>query len=339
MTIALFQAQGWEREYIQKKLHEAGIACDFYDEPLSFETLPEKRDYDALSVFVGSSVTKEVIDAFPHLKLITTRSTGFDHIDCSYARSKNIALGYVPFYGEHTVAEFTMGLILTLSRKLYWGIDRIKRDNSFSYDGLTGFDLKGKTLGVIGAGRIGRHVIRMARGFDMNVIAYDRSPQPSFEKELEFSYASIDDVLTQADIITLHVFYSPETHHLINMENIHKIKRGAYLINTARGPVVDTKALVLALEKGILAGVGLDVLEEEGIMKDEMGYWWKESPGNEYGALETILLNSVLANMPNVVITPHNAFNTHEAIGRILDADVENIKAFLEKSAVAYPIL
>lgn len=338
MNIAIFQARGWEKEYLQDKLVHHGITCDFYDNPLSFDVLPEKRDYDALSVFVGSAVTKDVIDAFPQLKLITTRSTGFDHIDCAYAREKGIALGYVPAYGEHTVAEFTMGLILTLSRKLYMGIDRIKRDNSFSYEGLTGFDLKGKTLGVIGAGRIGRNVIRMARGFDMKVIAYDRSPQPNLEKELEFSYASIDEVLAQSDIITLHVFYSPETHHLINMDNIDRIKKGAYLINTARGPVVDTKALVLALEKGILAGAGLDVLEEEGVMKDEMGYWWKETPGSEYSNLETILLNSMLTNMSNVVITPHNAFNTREALCRILDADVENIKMFIDTSKVVYEI-
>lgn len=333
--IAIFQSKGWEADYLKSALTQAGHQVDFYENILSKDALPPKSDYDAVSVFVGSPVTKEVIDYFPNLKLITTRSTGFDHIDLEYAKSKNIALGYVSHYGENTVAEFTMGLILTLSRKLYLGIDRIKETENFSFDGLEGFDLKGKTLGVIGAGRIGRHVIKMAKGFDMNIIAYDRNPNPEFSKELGFEYKSIDEILGQSDVITLHVFYSPETHHLINKDNISKIKKGAYLINTSRGPVVETDALVSALRNGILGGAGLDVLEEEGLLKDEMGSSWKQAGAD---SIRTVLENHALMQMPNVMITPHNAFNTKEAVIRILDSDIANTKSFFETSKVVEEI-
>jgi D-lactate dehydrogenase len=203
---------------------------------------------------------------------------------------------------------------------------------------LTGIDLKGKTLGVIGAGHIGQHVIRMAKGFEMNVIAFDRYPKPELAKELGFEYKSMDEVLSQSDFITLHLFYAPETHHVINKESIKKIKKGAYLINTARGPLVETEALVAALKDGTLAGAGLDVLEEEDILKDEMGYWLKFENTAQPSNMENVLYNHILMDMPNVIITPHNAFNTKEAITRILDTDIANITEFFLKGVVKEPI-
>ena len=334
--IAIFDAKDWEAEYLKNELAKAGFECDLFEHGI--DKLPEKKDYDAISVFIGHPVDKNVIDYFPNLKLITTRSTGFDHIDLAYARSKNIALGYVPYYGENTVAEFAMGLMLTLSRKLYWSIDRIKREDEFSFEGLTGVDLKGKTLGVIGAGHIGQHVIRMAKGFEMNVIAFDRFPKPELAKELGFEYMTMDEVLGQSDFITLHLFYAPETHHTINKESIKKIKKGAYLINTARGPLVETEALVMALKDGTLAGVGLDVLEDEDIMKDERGFWYSQKDSGDKSNLQTVLMNHILMDMPNAIITPHTAFNTREAITRILDCDIENINGFFQSQAVKYPI-
>ncbi len=332
--IAIFQAKDWEVDYLKGILEKAGHKVDFYEEELSKEKLPPKNDYEIISVFVGSLVDKDVIDYFSELKLITTRSTGFDHIDISYAKEKGVALGYVPYYGENTVAEFAFGLLLTLSRKLYWNIDRIKREDKFSFEGLMGVDLKGKTLGVIGAGHIGQHLIKMAKGFDMNVIAFDRSPKNELAKELGFEYRSIDEILEQSDFISLHLFYSPETHHIINKDNINKIKKGAYLINTARGPLIETEALVMALKNGILAGAGLDVLEEEDVLKDEMGYWLKFEKNAEATNMETMLYNHILMDMPNVIITPHNAFNSKEAVMRILDADIENINMFNESGKV-----
>jgi D-lactate dehydrogenase len=336
--LALFDAKGWEADYLREALTKAGFECDVYENNLDSQNLPEKKDYQAISVFISSKIDKPVIDHFPGLELITTRSTGFDHIDLAYAREKGSALGYVPYYGENTVAEFAIGLILTLSRKLYWSIDRIKKEAKFSFEGLRGTDLRGKTLGVIGAGHIGQHVIRMAKGFEMNIIAFDRYPKPELAKELGFEYKSMDEILGQSDFITLHLFYAPETHHIINKESIKKIKRGAYLINTARGPLIETEALVMALKDGTLAGAGLDVLEEEDILKDEMGYWLKFEKTAQSSNMENVLYNHILMDMPNVIITPHNAFNTKEAITRILDTDITNIAEFFSKGAVKEPI-
>ena len=338
-NIAIFQAKDWEVGYLRDILEKEGHRVDFYEGELNKEKLPPKKDYEIISVFVGSLVSKEVIDYFSDLKLITTRSTGFDHIDLKYAKEKKIGLGYVPYYGENTVAEFAFGLILMLSRKLYWNVDRIKREDKFSFEGLTGVDLKGKTLGVIGAGHIGQHLIKMAKGFDMKIVAFDRNPKEDLARDLGFEYLSIDEVLGQSDFISLHLFYSSETHHIINKDNINKIKKGAYLINTARGPLIETEALVMALKNGILAGAGLDVLEEEDVLKDEMGYWLKFEENAEGSNMEVMLYNHILMDMPNVIVTPHNAFNSKEAVMRILDTDIENIKMFLESGKVKNEII
>jgi D-lactate dehydrogenase len=330
---AFFQASGWERAHIEEALKGTDIAADFFDHELDGAHLPSSCDYEIVSVFVGSRVDKAVIDSFPSLKLITTRSTGFDHVDCAYAASKGIALGYVPSYGENTVAEFTMGLMLTLSRKLYKGIDRIKETSEFTCEGLEGFDLKGKTLGIIGTGRIGQHVIRMAQGFGMRIAAYDPYPREDLAQQLGFSYVPLDELLASSDIVSLHVPYMPATHHMINKEALAKVKKGAYLINTARGPLVETEALLAALQDGTLAGAALDVLEEEGAIKDEMGYLMR-AEGSQPADFKTVLEDHVLMDLPNVVITPHNAFNTREAKIRILETDLANIRAFCEKGVV-----
>jgi len=337
--IALFQIKGWEEKYIKEKLAQEGFLVDSFEEGINTASVKDPSLYEAASVFVGPAVNKKTLEKFSKLKLVTTRSTGFDHIDLVYAKEKEIALGYVPHYGENTVAEFAMGLILTLSRKLYVGIDRIKEGRGFSFDGLEGFDLKGKTLGVIGTGRIGAHVIRMAKGFDMNIIASDAFPNNDLAKELGFSYVTLEELLAASDVITVHVPYLPSTHHLINAKNMEKVKRGAILINTARGAVVETQALVRALKNCSLAGAGLDVLEEEGVEKDEQGYWMRDADDDASEInLRTVLENNLLARMPQVVITPHNAFNTREAKMRILDADIQNISEFFKKGSVAHPI-
>lgn len=338
--IALFQIEGWQKEYEVTALEKAGFEVDVFTEGVDTAQIDDPSVYEAISVFVGPAISKEVIDRFSNLKLIATRSTGFDHIDLEYAASKNIVVSSVPHYGENTVAEFAFGLLLTLSRKLYWGIDRIKEEKDFHFEGLEGVDVKGKTLGVIGTGSIGQHVIGMAKGFAMNVIGYDAYPNNQVAEELGFSYKdTLEELLSESDFITIHVPYLKSTHHLINKNNVEKIKKGAYLINTARGPVVETEALVLALEKGILAGVGLDVLEEEGVAKDEQGFWMRDADDDADGInLRTVLQNSILMDMPNVVITPHNAFNTKEAKTRILNTDIKNITQFFEKGKPEFPV-
>ncbi|MEK7593394.1 MAG: hydroxyacid dehydrogenase [Patescibacteria group bacterium] len=334
MKIAFFEIENWETDYVKQRLPD--VEFFFSKEKLNKDNLPEQKDFDAVSVFVGSEVKKEVIDFFPNLKLITTRSTGFDHVDLKIAKKKGVKIGYVPGYGDNTVAEFAFGLLLNLSRKIYAAADRIKEIGSFSFEGLQGFDLSGKTMGILGTGRIGKYAIKIAKGFGMNVIAYDVFPNKDLEKELGFQYVSLDELLANSDVISLHLPYNESTHHIINSQNISKIKKGAVIINTARGALLETEALIKALNSGIIGGYGADVLEEEGIIKDERAFLLYGHP--EEHNLKTALANHVLIDMPNVIITPHNAFNTKEALQRILDTDIENIKSFIEKGETKYPI-
>lgn len=329
-SIIFFGAKPWEEAYLLEKLKITApdLRETFVPAILSKEHLPPDRSFALVSVFVDSTVDGAVIDALPNLKFITTRSTGYDHIDLAAAGKRGIVVSSVPSYGENTVAEYTIGLILTLSHKIYEGARRVGEERSFNFEGLQGFDLRGKTLGVIGTGRIGRHVIKMAKGFDLRVIASDPFPNESLAKEFDFRYLSLEDLLKTSDIVTIHIPYSKETHHLINEKTIALMKSGAYLINTSRGGIVDTPALVVALKEGRLGGAGLDVLEEEGVIKDELDLIISGHP--EEHSLKTILADHVLMDLPNVVVTPHNAFNTKEALTRILDTTINNIVGFLE---------
>ncbi len=343
MKVLFSEIENWEADYIKRQIGNQAELF-FNEQKIIKSNLPEQKDFDAISVFVGSKIDKEVIDNFPNLKLITTRSTGFDHIDLDYAKQKGIQVGYVPGYGDNTVAEYAFGLLLALSRKIYDGVDRIKETENFNFDGLRGFDLKGKTMGVLGTGRIGQHTIKIANGFGMNVIAYDAFQKEELAQSLNFKYVSLDELLGQADVISIHLPYiapstisgQASTHHLINKDNISKIKKGAILINTARGAIVETDALVQALQQGILGGAGLDVLEEEGVLQVERGMAFRDSLRS--ADMKTVLEDHVLMQMPNVLITPHNAFNTVEALKRILDTDINNIKFYLSKSQVSFPV-
>ncbi len=334
MKIAFFEIEPWEAEYVKTRLPNTELF--FSEARLNKDNLPAQKDFDALSVFVGSEIKKEVLDFFPNLKLITTRSTGFDHIDLEAVKNSGLKIGYVPGYGDNTVAEFAFALLLSISRKIFEAYDRLKEKGLFNFDGLQGFDLKGKTIGVVGTGRIGKYTVKIAKGFGMNVIAYDVKPDERFAEEAGLKYVSFDELLENSDVISLHVPYAPSNHHLINGKNINKIKKGAVLINTARGGLVETDALVRALNDGILGGYGADVLEEEGIIKDERAFLLYGRPDEH--DFKTALENHVLINMPNVIITPHTAFNTKEAIQRILDTDIENIKSFTEKGEMKYTI-
>jgi len=330
--IAFFELEEWEKDYLKDKLNVESLGeVEIIDGILTAEKLPAENDFEVISVFVNSVIDEEVLDHFPNLKLLVTRSTGFDHINLELCKDKGVQVANVPSYGEDTVAEYTFALLLTLSRKVYESFDRIKETGSFNLSGLRGFDLKGKTLGVIGTGKIGKNVIQIAKGFDMEVIAYDKFPSEDYAAQMGYRYLSFEEVLKGADILTLHVPYVPENHHLINENSIALMKKGVFLLNTSRGAVVDTQALVRALKEGQIAGAGLDVLEEEGIIKDELNYLTeREHPGNH--DLRTVLANHLLIDMPNVVVTPHNAFNTWEALQRILQTTVEDIKSYLAQS-------
>jgi len=322
--IVSFYNEEWERKYLEEKLPDFDIK--FYDGSLDEDDTIADDDAEILSIFVKSKVNAPVLDKFPNLKHIVTRSTGFDHIDLAETEKRGITVANVPFYGENTVAEFAFALLLTLSRRTYDGYDRVLKEGSFSPQGLRGFDLKGKTIGVVGTGHIGRHSIKIAKGFDMNIIAFDVNRDEVYEKEAGFKYVEFDELLGQSDIITLHAPYNEHTHHMINKENVMKIKKGARIINTARGGLIETDALVKGLEEGVLAGAGLDVLEEEGYMLDEMDLLENDHPKAE--ELKTVLENHYLIDHPNVIITPHTAFNTEEALTRILDSTIENIASY-----------
>lgn len=312
MKITFFEISRAEQSVFSQSLEGSDLV--FYEEKLNENNTDLAKDTDIISVFVNSTINKEVIDALPNLKLVATRSTGFDHIDCEYAGIKGIKIATVPAYGSHTVAEFAFGLILNLSRKIANINGYLRQSLDFHYSPwMEGFNLEGKTLGVIGTGKIGKNVIKIAKGFEMKVLAFDLFPDLNFAKENNFEYKSLPEVLAVSDIITLHTPYSKENHHLINKENISLMKKGVYLINTARGELVDTTALVSGLKEGIIAGAGMDVLEDEKNMT---------------------ALNCELIAMPNVIITPHTAFFTLEAVAAIQNTTVQNIQSFISGSPV-----
>ena len=329
IKIAFFETEDWEKDYLKNNLESQfnNIEVSFFAEPLLQDNVAKVSDVDMVSCFVDSNFHENVLSKFTNLKMIATRSTGFDHIDLELAKEKKIMVCNVPTYGENTVAEHTFALLLDLSRKIYQSIARTKRGD-FSLDGLRGFDLKGKTLGIVGLGHIGQHVARIANGFEMRVIGFDVQQDKKLAKKLGFVYTSFEDLLKNSDIITLHVPYNEHTKHLINLGNIGLIKKGAYIINTARGGIIETEALVKALGMGIVAGAGLDVWEEESFIKEESHLLSKEFLKNHN--LKTILQDHILLDQENVIITPHNAFNAKEALERILETTVLNITSFLK---------
>jgi len=323
MKIAFFEVEDWEEEYLKGKL--SGHQLKFSNEKLSLENAAQIKDFDALSVFIYSKIDEQIIQAIPNLKLVTTRSTGFDHIDIDVCKKRGITVCNVPSYGENTVAEHTFALILSLSRNMCKAcIRRFEQD--FSIEGLEGFDLKGKTIGVVGTGQIGLHVIRIAKGFGMNVVAYDVRQNKLLSEVLEFEYVTLEDLLARSDVITLHVPYMKATHHLMNKDTFKLVKRGAILINTARGSIVDTEALIDALDKKILDGAGLDVFEGEEVIKEEKQLLFE--PKN-LEVLASLVKDHILLSKDNVVFTPHIAFYSKEALERILETTVENIAAFV----------
>lgn len=322
MKVALFETRNEEALYLRDRLR--GHEVIEFAEALDDRHLPMLTDVEVVSPFIYSKLTAERVAKLPALRLIATRSTGYDHIDVAACAARGVTVCNVPHYGENTVAEHTFALILALSRKVHEAFVRVRAGN-FSLDGLRGFDLKDKTIGVVGAGRIGLHVIRIARGFGMRVLAYDVRRDSFLAEVLGFTYADLPVLLAESDIITLHAPYNPHTHHLINRENIRLIKRGAILINTSRGGLVDTTALLEALDEGLLAGAGLDVLEgEETILEESALLRDKTNPE----LLRQAIQNHLILKKPNVVFTPHNAFNSHEALQRILDTTVQNITEF-----------
>ena len=324
MSIYFFETNDAEQAYLTERL--PGETLHFREGPLTTAAQArEISDAEIVSPFVHSRLSADVIESLPDLKMIATRSTGFDHINAPDAASRGIPVCNVPTYGENTVAEHTFALILALSRNLHKAYVRTVAGN-FSLDGLRGFDLKGKTLGVVGVGHVGEYVMRIARGFGMHLLAYDPVQDMTKADHFDFTYTTLEDLLGRSDIVTLHAPAEAGTRHLIGAHNIGQFKRGALLINTARGELVDTEALLCALDAGLLSGAGLDVLEGEAVFSEEKQLLLNPKASEE--SLKQALRNRSLLQRPDMVITPHIAFDSAEAVERILDTTVVNIQAF-----------
>ncbi len=320
--VSFFNLEPQARSFFEQNL--SGIKSVFFSGALSNRNIKAHANSQALCVFVNSKVDARLLSKLHKVRLICCMSTGFDHVDLEACKKRGITVCNVPSYGENTVAEHTFALILNLSRKVHLAIERTVRGN-FSTKGLTGWDLFGKTIGIVGAGRIGYHVARIARGFGMNVLVSDPKPKSDWKKEFGARFVSLNELLKESDVVSLHCPLMPQTRHLINRKNIRLMKPSAILVNTARGAIVDTQALSWALSKKIIAGAGLDVLENEEAIQDETQLLFRNLPAEQK---ELLLLEYMMLTKSNVIITPHNAFNSYEALQRILDQTLSNIGAF-----------
>lgn len=327
MKVACFELQDWEQDYLKKKFSST-LDIYFWEDKLSLENAESAKEAEAIVVFIYSKVNKDVLDKMPKLKFIATMSTGFDHIDIEECKKRGIAVSTVPSYGEITVAEHAFALIFAISRRIIESHELINK-GVFSPEGLTGFDLFGKTLGVIGVGNIGRHVVRIAKGVGMEVLGYEKHENPKIAEQLGFRFVTLEALLSESDIITLHLPLLPETKHFLNEEKFEKMKNGVVIINTSRGSIIDTKALVAALDSGKVAAAGLDVLEGEPLLHEEKEIFSRKLKKED---LLVALEDRILFEKPNVLITPHNAFNSREALMRILETTEENIYGFLKGS-------
>jgi len=323
MRVAVFEADPWESRACLRLQPAHSVRCSA--DRLDARNANDYADAEVLSPFVYSTLDADVLATFPTLKLVATRSTGIDHIDLGYCGAQGITVCNVPDYGDSTVAEHVFALLLGLARHLVEASERTRR-GVFTQSGLRGFELNGKTLGVIGTGRIGQRVIAIAGGFGMTVIATDLNPDAAVARRLGFRYAALQETLAAADVVTLHVPATPDTTHLIGDREFGLMKPGVVLINTARGAVVDVAALVRALTEGKLAAAGLDVLPEEPVIREEAEIFRDRTTG-AYN-FQALVANHVLLSFPNVLVTPHNAYNTDEAVHRIIDATLRNIEGF-----------
>ena len=310
--IAMFDTKPYDRTWFDQLNTRYHIK---YLEPkLTPDTVSLAHGCRAVIPFVNDTLDRTVIDGLcaEGVEMIALRCAGYNNVDRAAAAGR-IPVVRVPGYSPYAVAEFTMGLLLTLNRKLHKACFRT-RDFNFSLNGRVGFDLHGKTAGIIGTGKIGQIFIQICRGFGMHVLAYDPFPVP----DADFSYVSLEELLQKSDIVSLHCPLTEQSRHLINRDTIAQMRDGAYLLNTSRGMLVESEALLDALKSGKLAGAGLDVYEEE------TDFFFEDR--SDSIDRDTIL--SLLVSMPNVVLTSHQAFLTTEALHNIAKVTLENLDAF-----------
>lgn len=329
MKIVFFDVDEITKNYLEKQKICTGdvVLLNESMENITPRQYEQVKDAEVISVFVHTALkmTNSSLDRYPNLKLIATRSTGYDHIDLNYCRQRGIEAVNVPKYGEATVAEFTFGVLLSLARHIIQARTDMK-NNFVRMKEYTGFDLYGHTLGIIGTGAIGRHVAKLARGFGMEVLAYDLYPNEEFQRIYNIHYVSLDELYKRSDVVTLHAPATKENYHLLSDEAFAKMKDGVVVLNTARGSLIDPEALYRALVSGKVRAAALDVLENEDfIIHDDIILKSQDIPKDF--AMNTII-NARLMQMKNVLITPHIAFNSIDAVHRILHTTLENINAF-----------
>jgi D-lactate dehydrogenase len=318
MKIAFFSTKPYDRKYFDLANQECGHEITYFETRLTRQTLKLAEGYECACAFVNDQLDASTLIALAAqgTRLIALRCAGFNNVDVSSAKELGISVVRVPAYSPYAVAEHTVGLMLALNRKVYWAHSRV-REGNFSLDGLLGFDMRGRTAGIIGAGKIGECVIRILIGFGCKVIAYDKFKNPACE-ELGVEYVSMEDLLARSDIVSLHCPLFKETYHLINNDSIARMKKGVMIINTSRGALIDSRAAIEGLKSEKIGYLGIDVYEEEGeIFFEDKTF--------------EILTDDVFARLttfPNVVITGHQAYFTREAVSAIAKTTLENITAY-----------
>lgn len=319
MEVAFYDTKSYDRRFFDRTASAAEILWRFHDFRLSTETAPLAKSARAVCVFVNDRLDRACLEilARQETRLVALRCAGFNNVDVNAAKELKLSVVRVPAYSPHAVAEHAVGLLLTLNRKIHRAFNRV-REHNFALNGLVGFDIAGKTVGIVGTGKIGKIAAQIFRGFEANVLAYDPFPDQSWAGKYGVKYSPFLELLQCSEIVSLHVPLLPETKHLLNAETIAQMKPGVYIVNTSRGKLIHTKALIDALKQGRIGGVALDVYEEE------EGIFFEDHS-------EEVLQDEVLSRLltfPNVLITSHQAFLTEEALREIARVTTENLLNF-----------
>jgi len=321
MRIAVFDTHSFDKAALTVANERHGFDLAFFEARLTMSTAGLATGFPVICPFVNDRLDADALTVLRDggVRLIALRSAGYNHVDLQAAEDRGLAVVRVPEYSPYAVAEHAVGLILTLNRKIHRAFNRVREAN-FSLDGLVGFDLHGKTVGLIGTGRIGSVMAAIMRGFGCRVIAFDVEPKPDLAADLQVRYVDLPELYRESDIVSLHVPLLPATHHLIDAAALHAMKPGVMLINTGRGALIDTRALIGALKQERIGAAALDVYEEE------EGVFFRDLS-------DRVLQDDVLARLltfPNVLITAHQAFLTREALANIAETTLANVRAFAD---------
>lgn len=320
MKLILFDAKEYDKKYFEEYSKHTDIEIVYEEQKLTPETSYLAEGYDAVCVFVNDVLDKSVIDKLCEfgIKLIVLRCAGYNGVDIKYAKDK-ITVVRVPAYSPNSIAEISTGMMFTLTRKLYQAIEKTRNYN-FSLEGLVGFDLANRTVGIIGTGKIAQQFIRILSGIGMNILAYDVFPNSELEKSLGFKYVDLDTLYRESDVISLHCPLTKDNEHMINEESISKMKDGVIILNTARGMLIDTKALISAVKRGKIYGAALDVYE------NEKNYFFNDC--SKTGVDDEVLKE--LLSLENVIVFSHQAYLTEEALTSIAIVSLNNIRSYLK---------